>query len=104
MKVKKTDVATIQTSTSLSEFDKLPVAKPKEKKDDDVLSDFLAKADQVEKEEREAEKKKDSPSIRAAHKQSVKIEAEPVVKDDMLDNPISAMTAMNHPEYVEKAH
>jgi len=89
IKPKKTDNIAIQTQTALSEFDKLPVKKPKSKPDD-VLSEFLDKADKQEQEEREREeeKKKDNPSVRAAHKYATKRE-EPADKDEMLNNPIS---------------
>jgi len=80
------------------------VAKPDPKKPlpGDAVSEFLAKAEQQETEERAAEKAKDSPSVRAAHKKTP--EAIQRVDESIEENPIAMITAMRNPGLVEAAH
>ena len=87
-------------SSAMAEFDKLPVAPKAPEKS--PVNDFLDKVEEQEKTELEMMAEKDRASIRAAHK-GTSMAAKESDYNSLLDNPISAMTAMQHPDLVKKA-
>ena len=86
-------------SSAMEAYDKLPIAPKAPEKS--PVNDFLDKVEEQEKNELEMMAEKDRASIRAAHKGTSLAMRES--DNSLLDNPISAMTAMQHPDLVKKA-
>ena len=76
------------------QFEQLPVAKS-ELSNKDV--DMFAQSEQEQQEFAQ------DASVMAAHKEVAVKESSEAADDDYLDNPISTITALKHPELVEKA-